>query len=109
MSCLNKNHRIKSKKEFNKLYATKKKFHTDSFVFFYIKHDCLKLGFVASKKVGNAIKRNKAKRRLRAMILRHDKNLKTGSYLFVAKHNINDTNSQTLKKQFDFVFKKVFL
>jgi len=78
-----------------------------SFIFFYIKQKDIKLGFVASKKVGNAIKRNRAKRRLRAMVLRYDNQLKGGSYLFVAKNMINETSSKKLKSEFDFAISKM--
>ena len=43
---------------------------------------------VASKKVGNAVHRNRAKRLLRAHFLTHIDNLKTGRYILVAKPNL---------------------
>lgn len=43
------------------------KWHTDSFVAFYKPDEELKLAFVTSKKIGNAVLRNKARRRLRAL------------------------------------------
>lgn len=54
----------------------------------------LKLAFVASKKIGNAVLRAKAKRRLRACI-------------FVAKNLIHDKNFQDLKRDFNFAFKRL--
>jgi ribonuclease P protein component len=46
------------------------------------------VGIVASKKVGNAIHRNRAKRLLRAHFLNSLDNLKTGRYILVAKPNL---------------------
>ena len=46
------------------------------------------LGIVASKKVGNAIHRNRAKRLLRAHFLKNIDNLKNGKYILVAKPNL---------------------
>jgi len=43
---------------------------------------------VASKKVGNAVHRNRAKRLLRAHFSNHIDNLKTGRYILVAKPNL---------------------
>ena len=43
------------------------------------------MGFVAGKKVGNAVKRNRAKRLLRAHFLSHIDLLAPGQYVFVAK------------------------
>ena len=50
----------------------------------------LKLAFVASKKIGNAVLRAKAKRRLRACILDYEDRLNEGSYIFVAKNLIHE-------------------
>ena len=55
-------------------------------VLFYLPHDTIrKVGFTATKKIGNAVKRNRAKRRLRAQFVQHTFNLQNGTYIFVAK------------------------
>ncbi len=54
----------------------------------------LKFAFVVSKKVGNAVIRNKAKRRLRAIARNLD--FKNGWYLFLAKPSIKDANFSDL-------------
>jgi len=60
------------------------------------------IGIVASKKVGNAVHRNRAKRLLRAHFLTSLDNLKAGRYILVAKPNIllneyNKTNQELFK------------
>jgi len=55
------------------------------------------IGFTASKKVGNAVKRNFAKRRLRAIFAEYSNNLNDGTYIFVAKHDIIDIKFSKLK------------
>lgn len=67
---------------------------------FTIKIQQKKVGFTASKKVGNAIKRNLAKRRLRAIFLEIQHTLSDGVYVFVAKEKINHLPYDTLKKVF---------
>jgi len=47
-----------------------------------------KLGIVASKKVGNAVHRNRAKRLLRSLFLKHITSVKIGKYILVAKPNL---------------------
>ncbi len=67
----------------------------------------LKLAFVTSKKIGNAVQRNKARRRLRAFVLSYENNIKTGKYIFVAKEKINENDFDKLKKDFNFAFKRL--
>ncbi|CAA6813988.1 MAG: Ribonuclease P protein component (EC [uncultured Sulfurovum sp.] len=57
-------------------------------LFFQSCEEEYKLGIVASKKVGNAVHRNRAKRFLRAQFLNSIDNLKTGRYILVAKPNL---------------------
>lgn len=56
---------IKNSSEFKKITRTGKKISTPFFIFFNIRSDKFKLGVVASKKVGCAVERNRAKRVLR--------------------------------------------
>ena len=60
----------------------------------------LNISFVAKKKIGNAVKRNKIKRRLRNIINDAVKSINMNlnySYLFIAKKNIYDANYKMLK------------
>lgn len=43
------------------------------------------MGFTATKKIGNAVARNRAKRRLRALFYQYSPHLKEGIYIFVSK------------------------
>ena len=61
------------------------------------------VGFTATKKIGNAVKRNRSKRRLRALFLKYSDSLKNGTYVFVAKQSTPDYPSDKL----DLEFKKV--
>ena len=60
----------------------------------------LNVSFVAKKKIGNAVKRNKIKRRLRNIMNDAIKTINMDlsySYLFIAKKNIYDANYKMLK------------
>ena len=59
-----------------------------------------KVGFTATKKIGNAVKRNRAKRRLRALFFEHSPFLQDGTYIFVAKQAINEISHQQLENDF---------
>jgi len=76
-------------------------------VIFYKKCDKKKIGFTASKKVGNAVKRNRAKRRLRGIFLEIENSIKDGIYIFVAKNRINDIEYESLKKEIQLSLKRL--
>jgi len=70
-------HRLKTKKDFDYVYEKGKKYRTEFFLAIVTPKDPQELpevfelprfGFVASQKVGKAVKRNRAKRRLREII-----------------------------------------
>jgi len=79
-------------------------------VIFFKKISCknnklLNVSFVAKKKIGNAVKRNKIKRRLRNIMNDALKSININlnySYLFIAKKNIYDANYKMIK---DSIFK----
>jgi len=48
--------------------------------------------------VGNAVRRNRAKRRLRALFIETLPRLKTGTYIFVAKAPVVDVESPDLRE-----------
>jgi len=64
------------------------------------------VGFTATKKIGNAVKRNRAKRRMRAMFCEYSHSLKDGTYIFVAKIGIFDTSYKTLQSDFKKVLSR---
>jgi ribonuclease P protein component len=76
-------------------------------VLFYLpKQTIHKVGFTATKKIGNAVKRNRAKRRLRALFCEYSPLLKDATYIFVAKQSINEISHQQLKEDFKKVLFK---
>jgi ribonuclease P protein component len=56
--------------------------------------------------VGNAVARNRAKRRLRALFYEKCSGLKKGIYIFVAKEAINSTSFASLQKDFQRALEK---
>ncbi len=67
---------------------------------FYRDDDKKEVGFTASKKIGNAIKRNFAKRRLRALFSEFNYLLKNGSYILVARDKVLTSKYKDIKKGF---------
>ena len=70
----------------------------------------LNISFVAQKKLGNAVKRNKIKRKLRNImnqILKISKINLNYSYIFIAKKNIIDAKFSEVKKIILEDYKKI--
>ncbi len=80
--------------------------HTPYFVLFYKKNDEYKVGFVASKKIGNAVHRNRAKRLLRAHFIENIDLLSQGSYVLVAKPALIQENYSVTRKAYLHALKK---
>ena len=83
-----------------------KTWHTPYFVLFYKRSDTYKVGFVASKKVGNAVHRNRAKRLLRAHFIENIDLLSQGSYVMVAKPALLSASFTEVRKTYLHALKK---
>ncbi len=99
---------MKTTKEFNQIYKRSQTVHTSQFVLFYHRSSQeYKVGIVASKKVGNAVHRNRAKRLLRAHFLSHIDQLKSGYYILVAKPALLNTQYSEVTQTFFNALKRL--
>jgi ribonuclease P protein component len=99
---------LKAHKEFGLVYNRGKSAHSRSCVVFYLpKNGEKKIGYTASKKVGNAVIRNRSKRRLRAIWREVQSTLCDGHYVFVAKASLPEISYVTLQKDINYVLKKL--
>lgn len=74
---------------------------------FYKKSPEKKVGFTASKKVGNAVERNFSKRRMRASFLEFQEKIEDGIFVFVAKKDILEIEYKELQKSMRYALKRV--
>ncbi|MFA6191538.1 MAG: ribonuclease P protein component [Sulfurimonas sp.] len=92
---------MKQHREFQYIYNKGKSQHSSSVVLFFLPQKGIhKVGFTATKKIGNAVKRNRAKRRLRALFCEYSKTLKDGTYIFVAKQVTPEIPFENLNSDF---------
>ncbi len=90
------------------MYRKAKDAHSSSVVLFFLSaKEVHKVGFTATKKIGNAVKRNRAKRRLRALFVQYSPLLKDGTYIFVAKESINEISHIKLKSDFEKILNRL--
>jgi len=105
-------HTLKKDREFQSVYNQgKKTFGYYSLIFFKKNSSDLNhCGFVASKKIGNAVCRNRLKRLYREFVRTHDALIKSGyDIIFVAKRmagqNIKSLTYKDIQKDLRKVFK----
>ena len=78
--------KIKKSKDFSLIYNKSKKVHTKYAIIFIRENNKQRFGFVASKKTGNAVQRNRIRRIFREFVKIHkDKFKKNTDYIFVGK------------------------
>ncbi|MDD5053733.1 MAG: ribonuclease P protein component [Sulfuricurvum sp.] len=98
---------LKLHSEFQRVYQRGKSAHSTSIALFYlpIKGE-KKVGYTASKKVGNAVVRNRCKRRLRALFDEFSPNVQDGWYVFVAKGALFDNGFDIVRRDCKYVLKR---
>ncbi len=82
-------YRLKRKSDFDKLFSKGKKVYSRSLTMLYFPSDDFKIGYSVSKKHGNAVKRNRIKRLLRASAREAFKDLKK-NYRIVIMPKVRD-------------------
>ncbi len=106
---LNKNYRINTKAEYNYIYKIGKKIPGKYIIVFVVSNNLpySRFGIVCSKKVGNAVVRNRTKRQIRAIIQKNWDGIKSGNdIVIVARYNIKDTTFALIEKDFMIAMKK---
>lgn len=91
---------MKASQTFNTVFKQARSFHYDAFVCFYLSCASREVGFVASKKVGKAVERNFARRRMRELFRADKAKLPRGRYVLVAKKPIGEQPYSVLREQF---------
>ena len=106
---LNKKYRINTKKEYDYIYKNGKRIQSRYIIVFVTPNNLeySRFGFVTSKKVGNAVIRNRAKRQSRAIIQKNWAQIKNGyDYVIIARYNMKDADFALLEKDFLIALKK---
>ncbi|TXE78882.1 ribonuclease P protein component [Campylobacter peloridis] len=98
---------ISDLEEFSAIYKEGKKWHCEGMIIFYTQSKEKKFAVVASKKVGKAVIRNRAKRLLRAAFFQVKQEVENGKYILVAKTSINEIPFLKLEKNLRWGLKKL--
>ena len=106
---MDRSYSLKRHKEFRYTYARGRSQSAPLFTLVYAKsrNETARIGFSVSKRVGNAVQRNRAKRRMRACITPMIDSLKGGCNLIViAKPEVLDAPFSELQTQMETLLKR---
>lgn len=95
---MKKENRIKKNEEIAKIVLSKQKVRSDYFFIYYQKNeDITRVAVSVSKKIGNSVKRNHAKRIIRELVRPNLNNFKPTNLVIVVKKDLYDVDFNKLK------------
>lgn len=100
---------LRKKEDFNRVYKKGKSVGDRFVVVFCLRNDLgyNRISFLASKKVGNSVKRNRARRLMRES-MRHIENIKQGyDIIVIARNTINDRKCADVKKSLEAALRRL--
>lgn len=96
---LQKKLRMNKKTDFKKVFTKGRSYTSKHVVIYIFQEQPVKFGIIASKKIGNAVKRNRAKRLLREIIRFNFSRLtKNCQMIFIARLGINGASYQEVER-----------
>ena len=97
---MKKRFRIKKEKDFKVIFKRGKSYANRQFVVYLKDQEIphLRLGISVSKRLGNAVKRNQIKRRIRAFYQLHKNELKSLEYVVIARNPVKDMDYHEIEK-----------
>ncbi|KNF07296.1 ribonuclease P protein component RnpA [Gottschalkia purinilytica] len=97
---MEKKQRLKSNREFRRVYDTGKSFANKYLVLFFVKNDLSynRVGFATTKKLGNSVVRSKFKRRLREAYRLNQNKIGQGyDMIFLSRANAKDIDYKAVE------------
>ena len=103
---MERSYRLQKNKQFQYVYRRGKSTACKDLVLIYAKGSKMQVGFSVSKKVGNAVVRNRTKRRLRECFRPYLGQVKRGLYVVVARPGASESSYEDLCKSLAYLLKK---
>ena len=103
---MERRYRLQKNRTFQYVYRRGRSVACRDLVMLYARGRGLQVGFSVSKKVGNAVTRNKVKRRLRECFRHYLGDVKNGLYVIVARPSAAGATFQSLQRDVRYLLKK---
>ena len=106
---MKKINRLKKNHDIAEIVQKRQKFSRDNFIVYYQKTEAeiSKIAFSVSKKYGNSVERNKAKRIARSICQKIIKEVKNYNFVIVIKLNSKNKEYIELEQELLFIFKMI--
>lgn len=99
-------YRLKRKSDFDKLFSKGKKAYSRSLTMLYFPSEDFRIGYSVSKKHGNAVKRNRIKRLLRASAREAFKDLNKNYRIVIMPKVRDDYSFEKFLSEMNYLIKK---
>ncbi len=91
--------------DFKKVYNNSKSVLIKDIMYYYVKDESPKIGFIVSRKYGNSVKRNLFKRRCRNIFFELIKN--NFNYSIIVQPKTKNINWKIIKQSFEIIYEKI--
>ncbi|WP_414044464.1 ribonuclease P protein component [Macrococcus animalis] len=105
---MEKAYRIKKNDDFQKVYKQGKSVANKQFIVYRLansENEHFRLGISVSKKIGNAVVRNRIKRAIRESFTRHKKDIIKDDFIIIARNPSKDMTVEEIHKSLEHVMK----
>lgn len=103
---MQRQYRLRKRNHFTQVYRRGKAASNRQLVLYHMPGRGLQIGISVSKKLGNAVARNKIKRRLRELVRAALPNLKRGRYVLIAREAAAGATFRELRSSLAHVIKR---
>lgn len=99
-------YRLKRRSDFERVFKKGKRRYTKNLIFVYVKARDLKVGYSVSKKNGNAVRRNRIKRILRAAMREYIKDIAGFYHIVIIPQKDAEITFAQSKDEISYALKK---